>query len=127
MRKWVLLVEDDKDIQESLLDLLELEGFAARGAFDGQQALDLLRECSELPALILLDLMMRGMGGQEFREAQLADPRLAEIPTVIMSADGRPAEQMRLQNAAGYLRKPADVDEILAVVGRYLGEPLRSN
>lgn len=126
MSKWVLLVEDDKDIQESLLDLLELEGYAARGAFDGQEALDLLRQCHELPSLILLDLMMRGMSGKEFREAQLADPRLKHIPVVIMSADGRPADHQVKQHADGYLRKPADVDEILQVVSQYLGAPVRS-
>jgi CheY-like chemotaxis protein len=123
MKKWILLVEDDKDIQASLLDLLELEGYAARGAFDGEQALDVLHECEELPSLILLDLMMRGMGGKDFREAQVKDPKLADIPVVIMSADGRPAEHLIKAGVAGYLRKPADVDEILAVVARYLGEP----
>ena len=126
MNKWVLLVEDDKDIQASLLDLLELEGYSARGAFDGQQALDLLHACQELPSLILLDLMMRGMSGKEFREAQLQDPKLSSIPVVIMSADGRPSEHLIKAQVDGYLRKPADVDEILAVVARYLGEPVRS-
>lgn len=123
MNNWVLLVEDDKDIQASLLDLLELEGYAARGAFDGQQALDLLRESPTLPSLILLDLMMRGMSGKEFREAQLQDPRLMGIPVVIMSADGRPADHLVNTRAEGYLRKPADVEEILGVVERYLGKP----
>lgn len=125
MSKWVLLVEDDKDIQASLLDLLQLEGYSARAAFDGQQALDLLREGETLPELILLDLMMRGMSGKEFREAQLADEQLRAIPVVIMSADGRPAEHLESARVDGYLRKPADVDEILAVVARYLGEPVR--
>lgn len=123
MKKWILLVEDDKDIQASLLDLLELEGYAARGAFDGKQALDVLHESEELPSLILLDLMMRGMSGKDFREAQVQDPKLAGIPVVIMSADGRPAEHLIKAGVDGYLRKPADVDEILTVVARYLGEP----
>lgn len=126
MNKWVLLVEDDKDIQDSLLDLLDMEGYTARGAFDGAQALEVLHSSEGLPSLILLDLMMRGMSGREFLEAQMADPRLRAVPVVIMSADGRPADEALNRQAAGYLRKPADIDEILEVVGRFLGEPLES-
>jgi two-component system chemotaxis response regulator CheY len=119
MSKWILLVEDDKDIQASLLDLLDMEGYSVRAASDGQEALDLLRDTPQLPGLILLDLMMRGMGGQEFRELQLQDPELATIPVVIMSADGEPSNRIADQGIAGYLRKPADVSEILDAVARH--------
>lgn len=126
MNKWILLVEDDKDIQASLSDLLEMEGYSVRAAFDGRQALDLLRSCEHLPSLILLDLMMRGMGGQEFRELQRQDPRLADIAVVIMSADGESSNRVAEEGVAGYLRKPADVAEILDVVARHVGQPAAS-
>lgn len=120
MNNWILLVEDDKDIQASLLDLLEMEGYAVRGVYDGRQALDLLQNSQQLPSLILLDLMMRGMGGKEFRERQLQDPRFAQIPVVIMSADGEPTNHIADPGVAGYLRKPADVSDILDTVARHL-------
>lgn len=120
MKKWILLVEDDKDIQASLLDLLEMEGYAVEAAYDGQQALDMLRSCEHPPSLILLDLMMRGMGGQEFRELQLRDARLAAIPVVIMSADGQSSERLADEGISGYLRKPADVSDILEMVARHM-------
>lgn len=120
MNNWILLVEDDKDIQASLLDLLEMEGYAVRAAYDGRQALDLLQDSQNLPSLILLDLMMRGMGGKEFREKQLQDPRFANIPVVIMSADGEPTNHVADPGLSGYLRKPADVSDILETVARHL-------
>jgi two-component system response regulator MprA len=120
MNNWILLVEDDKDIQASLLDLLEMEGYEVRAAFDGRQALDLLQDCQQLPSLILLDLMMQGMGGKEFRALQLQDPRLAQVPVVIMSADGEPASHVADDGVAGYLRKPADVTDILDTIARHL-------
>lgn len=120
MNTWILLVEDDKDIQDSLLDLLEMEGYRVRGALDGQQALDILQTCSRLPGLILLDLIMRGMGGKEFRQHQLQDPRLAAIPVIIMSADGESATHAINEGASCYLRKPADVTDILQAVSCHL-------
>ncbi len=120
MNNWILLVEDDPDIQASLLDLLDMEGYTVRTASDGRQALDLLESSRDLPSLILLDLLMRGMGGKEFREEQLRNPRLMSIPVVIMSADGGPDLQLADSGVAGYLRKPADVADILDVVARHL-------
>lgn len=120
MNNWILLIEDDPDIQASLLDLLDMEGYTVRAASDGRQALDLLECCTDLPGLILLDLMMRGMDGKEFREQQLRNPRLMSIPVVIMSADGGSDLHVADSGVAGYLRKPADVTDILDAVARHL-------
>ena len=126
MKNWILLVEDDKDIQASLQDLLEMEGYTVRAASDGRQALDMLRDCQHLPSLILLDLVMRGMGGREFRQLQLQDRRLADIPVVIMSADGEPTGHVEDAGISGYLRKPADVNDILDTVARHMRPPVAS-
>lgn len=123
MNHWILIVEDDKDIQASLLDLLEIEGYSVRGALDGQQALDILRDSESLPSLILLDLVMRGMDGREFRQQQLQDPRLAAIPVVIMSADSAPSSQENDLGISQYLSKPADVADILDVVSQHIRPP----
>jgi CheY-like chemotaxis protein len=80
----VLVVEDDPALRDLLHTVLLDEGYEARTATDGATALALLE--SWRPQVILLDLMMPGMDGWQFRHLQQADPRLASIPLVVMSA-----------------------------------------
>lgn len=109
----VLVVDDDFDIRDTLRELLELEGYTVQVAVNGREALDRLRNGAR-PGLILLDLMMPEMSGWEFRNAQLAEaPEIANIPVLVLSATpdvARSAEQLR---AAGYIRKPFDLDQLL--------------
>ncbi len=121
--KWLLLVEDDKDIQDSLIELLDMEGYSVQGVSDGAQALEALRAAEQPPALILLDLMMRGMSGPQFLEEQRKDADLQRIPVVIMSADGTGQSRISENDVDGFLRKPADIVDILSLVERYLGPP----
>ena len=107
------MVDDDRGIRETLGDVLRDEGYAVALARDGDEALAMLRE-GPTPALILLDLSMPGMTGEELRRVQLEDPRLAQIPVVVLSAD----EENRLPDVAGWLRKPVDLDELLGAVAQ---------
>lgn len=119
--KRVLVVEDAADLRSLLRQLFELEGYHVTQAANGREALALLQTATELPQLILLDLMMPVMDGFEFRRAQAADPRLAGIPVVVMTADGDTWNKQRRAGAADSLRKPVEVDQLLEVVGRNLG------
>ncbi len=110
----ILVIDDDRGIRETLGDVLRDEGYQVRLARDGVEALSLLRHESA-PDLILLDLSMPGMSGLEFREAQLEDQRLAQIPVVILSAD----ERTRCPGVAGWLRKPVELDQLLAAVEKF--------
>ena len=85
-------------------------------AENGRVALDLLRAAAELPDGILLDLMMPVMDGFEFRVNQLDDARLAGIPVAVMTAGGQVEEKKRELTAKAALKKPADIEDILAVV-----------
>ena len=116
LTRHVLIVEDDADIRETLADLLESEGMAVTQAEEGGAALAALGAMSELPDLILLDLMMPGMDGHAFREAQRTDPRFANIPVVVMSADPHLASYAERLAARQYVQKPFDVDQILAAM-----------
>jgi CheY-like chemotaxis protein len=118
-RRTVLLVEDDPDLREVIAEILSEDLFPVVQAAQGAEALEILRTSTELPGMILLDLMMPVMSGGQFRAVQREDPRLAAIPVVVMSAvtDG-PVKAAALQPAA-FLPKPADRDEVLAVVRRY--------
>lgn len=117
MQDQILVVEDDKDIRKNLKRLLESEGYAVDVAENGQIALDVLKGAATLPAVIVLDLMMPVMDGFEFREHQQSTARIANIPVLIMTADGRCDEKKIRAKAAAALRKPADADDILRIVG----------
>ena len=94
--------------------LLESEGFVVRTAVNGAEALKRLEETR--PSLILLDLMMPVMSGDEFRERQLADPRYSDVPVICMTAahDGRDrASRIR---ADEYFQKPLDFEQLMTVV-----------
>jgi CheY-like chemotaxis protein len=110
----VLVVEDHADLREMLAVLLESEGFQVQTASNGKEALDSLRHGR--PAVILLDLMMPVMSGDEFRRRQLQEPDYADVPVICMTAahDG-PQRAARL-NAAQYFQKPVDFDRLITAV-----------
>src|SRR5688572_11919046 len=85
----VLVVEDDRDVRESIVEVLEEEGFAVTAAANGAEAIEQLRQSTALPGLILLDLMMPQMDGLQFRDAQRQVKDWASIPVILMTADGR--------------------------------------
>jgi CheY-like chemotaxis protein len=113
----VLVVEDHADLREMLAVLLESEGFAVCTASNGVEALEELPRCN--PSVILLDLMMPIMSGDEFRRHQLADPAYAKVPVICMTAahDGRiRAERL---HANEYFQKPVDFDQLVSTVRAY--------
>ena len=113
--KRVLIVEDDEDIRDVLLQVLELEGYRVVAAANGQEALALLRN-GEHPDLILLDLMMPVMDGWQFRAEQQKHSEWSEIPVVILSAHGNAQQKAAGIQAAGYLRKPVELETLLNTV-----------
>jgi CheY-like chemotaxis protein len=106
----LLVVEDDEMIREALTELLRDEGAHVTPAANGREALQQLRS-SHAVDLILLDLMMPVMDGWEFRVEQRADPALAPIPLIAMSADM--SAKARAIAADAYLRKPLDFNELV--------------
>jgi CheY-like chemotaxis protein len=112
-RGYILVVDDDDDIRTALAEVLRDEGHEVRCAANGREALALLRS-SAPPCLVLLDLMMPVMNGWEFREQQLADPALAEIPVFVISAAGNVAEAP--VPADQFIPKPIKIDHLLTVV-----------
>lgn len=114
----VLVVEDDAAMRELLEQLLLGEGYSVTTAQNGAEALAHMRETPV--RLVLLDLLLPGVNGYEFRAAQLQDDRLAKVPVVITSGEGNlhiAAARMRVRD---FLAKPFDYGKLLAVVRRYL-------
>ena len=112
----VLVVEDDPDQRDAVTLALEGEGYRVVHAATGLEALDLLHGGTR-PCLILLDLMMPEMDGVQFRGEQLKSDELARIPVVVLSAFGQ-ATRAKYLRVAEYLRKPVELDQLLAVVER---------
>ncbi|RKH21054.1 response regulator [Corallococcus praedator] len=114
MSRCILVVEDDFYIRESIRELLEEEGHTVVCADHGAHALTLLETLRPPPDLILLDLMMPVKDGFQFRTEQRADARFAHIPVVVMSADPQLDSRREVLAARSYLRKPVDIDLLLA-------------
>jgi len=112
---YVLIVEDDADIVEMVEMILQASGYAPVVARDGAEALRRLR-AGPLPRVVLLDMMMPIMDGKQFRDEQLRDPAIAEVPVVVMSGDAHVDERMAELRVAKWLRKPLDIDDLLAAV-----------
>jgi len=115
----VLVIEDDADARTLMAQVLRIEGYEVAAAANGREALELLRPPASPPAVILIDLMMPEMNGLEFRSAQLGDPRLAAIPLLVISGDRLLDQQAAAVGAAGWLRKPIELDALLAAVHRH--------
>lgn len=116
MTPTIMLVEDDRDIRETLVDALADEGYVVRSAIDGVDALAQLEAATTLPQLILLDLMMPRMNGAELCVALGANERLKEIPVVLLSADTQVRAKARALDVAGYLRKPVRLADLFRAV-----------
>lgn len=117
MSKHILIVEDSPDLQLLLSHLLKSEGYDLSQAENGLEALKLLKGMSQLPALILLDVMMPVMGGIEFCKAQKADMRLSHIPIVVMTADPNSQTAVEKLGVKAFIRKPIiDIEGLLDTV-----------
>jgi two-component system sensor histidine kinase ChiS len=102
--------------------VLEIEGYHAVGLPSANEALAVLRRRELRPALILLDLMMPGMTGWDFRTEQLQDDELAAIPVIVMSgwSSTLDAVQKGALRAATALVKPVDPEQLVAEVARHV-------
>ena len=118
----ILVVDDSASVREALVTLFGAEGYDARGARNGREALRLLRGGFR-PSLVVLDMMMPQMDGWDFRRAQRRDPALADIPVIILTAVVNPMLEARKLRAVAGFRKPLDVYALLEVVSDHC--PLR--
>ncbi|MEW6268929.1 MAG: response regulator [Thermodesulfobacteriota bacterium] len=119
----ILLVDDQADVSEVLRTALVLEGYEVVVASNGFEALTMIDDLPT-PSLIVLDLMMPVMNGWEFREAQLRNPRLADVPTIILSAL-RSGQTDELLAPAITLAKPLAAERIVETVRSLIGPPDR--
>jgi CheY-like chemotaxis protein len=110
------VVDDDPDIREAVQDILSFEGYTVLQADNGREALELLnRQPPVRPCLILLDLMMPVMDGEEFVGHLRKDPALASLPVILVTASGR----SMFPGIRAIIKKPFEMDELLATVAAH--------
>ena len=114
----VLIVEDDEDVRDFMDVLLRASGYETMTAANGAIGLEMMQH--RRPCVVLLDLMMPVMDGWTFRKRQLADPALAPVPVICLTAMYRPSEVER-QLAVRCLSKPVDFDRLLDEVSGLCG------
>jgi len=114
-------VEDDAAVRGALQDALSDDGFEVATAENGRAALELLR-AGRRPSAILLDLMMPVMDGWDFRQEQLNDPSLKDIPVVVLTAAGfSQATICRQFGNVEVVPKPVAYAALLETLGRLSG------
>ena len=111
----VLIIEDDPDAREVLGEILRSDGYEAVAVADGREGLATLRSGLR-PCLILLDMLMPGMDGWQFRRAQSADRELAEIPVVVVSGAKAARNSALGSGAVAFLSKPVAPEALLSAV-----------
>lgn len=106
--KHIFIVDDDIHIGNMLEEVLQREGYKVSRAYSGTEALLVLS--AQTPDLILLDLMLPGLNGEEVL------PKIQGIPVIVLSAKSETAHkvQLLLDGACDYITKPFDLTELLA-------------
>jgi CheY-like chemotaxis protein len=117
--RFVLVVDDDPDIRESVERVLGIHGHAVATAAEGQEAIAILRHAADRPCVILLDLMMPGMNGFELDAELQADPAWSGIPVVIITGAAMLADERASALRREILRKPFPLKVLLSTVNRF--------
>lgn len=121
MQEIIAVIDDDKYINDMLRELLTSEGYNVVRAFSGSEAVELLER--NAPDLVLLDLMMPGLSGEQVL------PLIHDIPVIVMSAkcDVDSRVNLLMAGAADYITKPFDTRELLARISVRLREHSAAN
>jgi two-component system response regulator MprA len=109
----ILIVDDDADIRDSLQEFFEDEGFRVVTAANGAEALTRLRS-GDVPAVIILDLLMPVMDGNEMYEQLQADPALSQLPVIVSTSDPRRAPRGVLT-----MKKPFNLARLMTAVRQF--------
>lgn len=117
----VLLVDDDDDVRETLESVLTARGFRVLAARNGVDALEKVRRYGARPSVIVLDLMMPRMDGEQFLAAQLEEPLLAHVPVILDTAATQIPDPLPAAVKV-VLWKPMTLGDLLVAIDRCLIE-----
>lgn len=119
--KTVLVVEDNELNMKLFNDLLETQGYRVLQVDNGTDAMAVVR--AERPDLVLMDIQLPGQSGLEVTKELKADPDVADIPVIAVTAFAMRTDEERIRagGCEDYLAKPISVPVFLEKVKRYLG------
>jgi CheY-like chemotaxis protein len=121
MRERILVADDDSNIMSLMAAVLPDWGYRMTSASNGLEALRVLEQSS--PDLVLLDIEMPGLAGDEVCRRMKADPERCDIPVVLISGRGDVALRARLAGADSFLSKPFSLRDLQREVGTLLMRP----
>ena len=117
---YVLVVDDEEDIRDTLRELIEMQGLKAETAANGAEALEHLT--AQKPCLVLLDLVMPVMDGRALLEKMRADPELSGVPVVVSTSAPHLAPR-----DVPVVPKPIDIGKMVEWLHRYCEQPAPSS
>ncbi len=127
MPRLILVIDDEEPVRDAVTDILELEGLAVITAPDGQTGIDLFRAQQNDVGLILLDLSMPGLNGEEtFYELRQIDPQVQIVLSSGYSHD-EVAPRFAGQARVSFIQKPYDAATLVKEIKRQLAMPNHGN
>ena len=117
--KTIVVVDDEFGLTDVLAATLSDVGFRMHTAANGVQGLELMSE--HPPDLVILDFMMPLLDGPGVLGTMRADPRLASVPVIVISAVPESVVRARCSGYVAFLRKPFEFDAVLAAIQRAIG------
>jgi CheY-like chemotaxis protein len=120
MSKKILVVDDEPDLLKVTLLRLKKTGFEVYGGIDGMEVLDIARRV--IPDLIILDVYLPVLNGDEVAKILKKDDKLKHIPVILISATTGTLEERTAESGAdAYLTKPFEPEELIDMVKKILG------
>lgn len=120
MSAQLLLVDDEPGLREAVKDYLEESGFKVQVASNAREGWELMQQST--PELVISDIMMPQVDGYQFLKQLREDPRFVSLPVIFLTAKGMTSDRIQGYQAGvdGYLPKPFDPDELIAIVENLL-------
>ena len=119
--KKILIVDDEKDIVETLSFMLKAKGFDCISAYDGETGLSLAK--SQHPDLVILDVMMPKINGYKICRLLKFDNKYKDIPIIMVTARSQDEDKIigEETGADEYITKPFEFSDVLEKINKYLG------
>lgn len=120
MKKKILIIDDEPDILTLAVARLETSGYQVLKAVDSEEAIEIMK--TERPDLILLDLLLPNMQGDELCKKLKSDPNFKDIPIVLFTASiVRVPAKVKDMGADDYILKPFTPEDLLFKIRRFVG------
>jgi CheY-like chemotaxis protein len=121
-QRTVIVVEDEADAAEMFAEMMRVNGFRVVKSFSSGPAINMIT--NEMPAVVILDIMMPDISGLEVLKYMRHEPQLAKIPVIVISAKSMPSD-IKIGMDAGasiYLTKPVGFLELKQAVEKVLAD-----